>query len=241
MVVVSYLVDNAPQMPHGRMHLIKTAIVNANFLAHICLDTVLDYEVQDIRFEGGTTIKEICSKKQVSMGQLMRYQSSDVMTALNKCITRHDEIADEVHDRLRYGRYYPWVLLASLEPEKFLSDIVESIFGAILIDSQGDLEACTTAAKNLGISDYLRRIVADDIDLLHPRNKLGELAGSSTVKYEVKVQDDTKRYGCRVLVGGTEIARVCDGLSRDDAMTRAADAAIRLESWVINDPCGAIR
>ncbi|KAH6691800.1 hypothetical protein BKA61DRAFT_584810 [Leptodontidium sp. MPI-SDFR-AT-0119] len=230
MIVVSYLVDHAPQLSHGRMHLIKAATVNASFLAHICLNACVEQSVKDIRCVRGTNFKQVHGSRQVKMCQFMRHQNSNVLMALNTCLKQHSEIANEIEDCLEHGPCYPWVLLTSLEPEKFLSDMVESIFGAILIDARGNREACTATAENLGIYKYLRRIVAEDIDLLHPKNKLGELAGNSTVEYESGVQDDKNSYSCKVIVGGREIASVFDGSSKDDAITRAADAAIRCGS-----------
>jgi dsRNA-specific ribonuclease len=230
MIVVFYLVDHAPQLPPGRMHLVKTATVNANFLAYICLNMVVRHDTKDVCWEGGTKFKEVHSPRQVRLCQSMRHQSTDVMMALEKCIKRHNEITNEIRGCLERVPCYPWVLLTGLEPEKFLSNIIESIFGAILIDTRGDLEACTAAAQKLGICEYLHRIVADEVDLLHPKNKLGELAGNRTVEYEVKVQSDSNFYRCKVMVGGNEIAAVSNGLSKVDAITRTADAAIKLGS-----------
>ena len=239
MIIISYLVDHAPQLPHGRMHLIKMAIAQAGFLAHVCLDTVVEQGVKDIRHIGGTKYSEVQSSRSIKMCHFMQHQQVDVTAALTRCIKRHDEIANEIRDCLDHGSHYPWVLLTSLEPEKFLSDLVESIFGAILIDARGDLAACTAAAKNLGIYKYLCRIVAEEVDLLHPKNKLGELAGSSTVEYEVRAQDDHNLYSCKVIVGDDEVAMVLNGLSKEDAMTRAAEAAIRQRSWIEAGACSS--
>jgi hypothetical protein len=95
-----------------------------------------------------------------------------------------------------------------------------------LIDARGNLKACTATAKNLGIFEYLRRIVAKDINLLHPKNKLKELSGNSTVEYELRIQDNQNSYSYKALVTGREIAKVFNRSLKNDAITRAADAAI---------------
>jgi hypothetical protein len=105
-------------------------------------------------------------------------------------------------------------------------NIVKSIFGAILIDTRENLEAYTATAENLGIFEYLWRIVAKDVNLLHPKNKLRELSSDSTVEYKLRMQDDQNSYSYKALVTGREIARVFNRSSKDDAMTQAADAAI---------------
>ena len=40
-----------------------------------------------------------------------------------------------------------------------MSDIVESIIGAIFIDSKGSLEACEAFLERAGVVGYLRRVL----------------------------------------------------------------------------------
>lgn len=54
-------------------------------------------------------------------------------------------------------------------------------------------------------------------DLRHPKNKLGELAGNRTVRYDLEWQDDELCYSCKVMVDSVEVAVVMNGSSRDDA------------------------
>jgi hypothetical protein len=95
-----------------------------------------------------------------------------------------------------------------------------------LIDTRENLKACTATAENLGIFEYLRRIVAKDIDLLYPKNKLRKLSDDSTIEYKLRMQDDQNSYSCKALVAGREIAKVFNRLLKDNAITQAANAAI---------------
>ncbi|KFY33349.1 hypothetical protein V494_07693 [Pseudogymnoascus sp. VKM F-4513 (FW-928)] len=229
MIVVSFMVDNAPHLSHGVMHLTKTAVVNAGFLAYLCLDASLEQHVTDVSLGPDFNLDdlmEVRSSKLVHLCQLMRYQPPEINTAMSSCLERYYKLKPAIASAIKNGNEYPWVLLASLAPAKFLSDIVESIIGAVLIDAGGDLSACTKVAEHLGLIDYLRRILDDDIDILHPKNKLGEMSLDRTVKY--KPGKEGEGYTCTVEVGGATIVTVSNGISQEEAMTRAAYMATEI-------------
>ena len=164
----------------------------------------------------------------MNLCRFMQHQHANIETALQKCDTRFEQMQSDITKCLEYGSYYPWVLLTSLAHEKFISDVIESLFGAILIDNACNIQACQAFAEKLGLLDYLRRIVEEDIDLRHPKNILGEIASGRTVEYDIGVQEDTEGYFCIVRVSGMEVAKAFNGSSPDEVATRAAHAAIDL-------------
>lgn len=229
MIVVSFMVDNAPELSHGKMHLTKTAVVNAGFLAYLCMDASLEQVVTDVSLGPdyySTSFTEVQSSKLVHLCQLMRHQHPEINIAMSNCLERYHKLQPAIASAIDHGKEYPWVLLTSLAPAKFLSDIVESIIGAVLIDSGGDLTACKKVAEQLGLIAYLRRILDDDIDILHPKNKLGEMSAGRTVEY--KLGKDGQEYTCTVEVGGTAIVTVSHGISQEEVMTQAAYMAAEL-------------
>lgn len=229
MIVVSFMIDNAPELSHGRMHLIKTAVVNAGFLAYLCIDSSFEQVVTDVSLSPNhysTGFTEVHSSKLVYLCQLMRHQHPEINTVMGSCLERYHNLQPAIASAIAHGNEYPWVLLTSLAPAKFLSDIVESIIGAVLIDAGGDLSACKKVAENLGLIAYLRRILDEDIDILHPKNKLGEMSGGRTVEY--KLGKEGQEYTCTVEVGGTAIVSVSQGISQEEVMTRAAYMAAEL-------------
>jgi dsRNA-specific ribonuclease len=229
MIVVSFMIDNAPELSHGKMHLTKTAVVNAGFLAYLCLDASLDQDVIDVCLSpdhGPAAFTEVHSTRLVHLCQLMRHQHPDISTEMISCLGRYHELQPAVSAAINHGNEYPWVQLASLAPAKFISDIIESIIGAILIDSGGDLGTCTKVAEHLGLIGYLRRILNGNIDILHPKNKLGEMVLDRRVDY--KLGKDGEEYTCTVEVGGTAIVSVSQGISQEEVMTRAAYMAAEL-------------
>jgi dsRNA-specific ribonuclease len=119
-------------------------------------------------------------------------------------------------------------LLTRLEAPKYLSDIVESIFGAVLVDSRGSLAMCEKLADRIGLMSYLNRVLRDDIDLLHPQTRLNELAnGIGEVKYHVrKVEDPIEEFCCLVEVGDRSFEEVVGGTSREEVAVRASEMAV---------------
>ncbi|OBT88022.1 hypothetical protein VE02_02895 [Pseudogymnoascus sp. 03VT05] len=229
MIVVSFMIDNAPELSHGRMHLTKTAVVNAGFLAYLCMDATHEQVVTDVSLSPNhysTGFTEVHSSKLVHLCQLMRHQHPEINTTMSICLERYHKLQPAIAAAITHGNEYPWVLLTSLAPAKFLSDIVESIIGAVLIDAGGDLSACKKVAENLGLIAYLRRILDEDIDILHPKNKLGEMSGGRTVEY--KLGKEGQEYTCIVEVGGTAIVGVSQGISQEEVMTQAAYMAAEL-------------
>lgn len=229
MIVVSFMIDNAPHLSHGKMHLTKTAMVNAGFLAYLCMNTQLEQVVTDVSLSpdhDSADFTEIRGSKLLHLCQLMRHQNPDINAAMSSCLERYHKLQPTIASVIAQGNEYPWVLLTSLAPAKFLSDIVESIIGAVLIDAGGDLSACRKVAEHLGLIAYLRRILDEDIDILHPKNKLGEMSGGQTVEY--KLGKNGQEYTCTVEVGGAVIVTVSHGISQEEVMTQAAYIAAGL-------------
>lgn len=231
MFIISYLTEHAPRLPPGRLHLIKAAMVNAGFLAYLCLKSVVQQDVVDVYSNHETVhvdfaFKERRSSRSVNLCRFMQHQHANIEIALENCHTRFEQMQSDITRCLKYGTYYPWVLLTSLAHEKFVSDIVESLFGAILIDTACNIQACQAFAEKLGLLDYLRRIVEKDIDLRHPKNILGEIASGCTVEYDVGIQEGADGYFCTVRISGMEVAKACNGSSPGEVMTRAAYTAI---------------
>ena len=72
---------------------------------------------------------------------------------------------------------------------------------------------------------YMRRILDNEIAVLHPKEELGQLADREKVRYVLGEEGEEceKRLTCTVFVGEKPIVRVGDGLSTIEVETRAAD------------------
>ena len=70
----------------------------------------------------------------------MRSHSDAVRSHQTKSVERFEKIGASIRQQLDCSATYPWLDLTTLRPEKFFSDIIESLIGAIYVDSKGSLE-----------------------------------------------------------------------------------------------------
>lgn len=137
-------------------------------------------------------------------------------------------------------RDYPWTQFLALNPPKFLSDIVESLLGALYLDTKGDLATCEAFLARLGILDYMGRILDDGtmmMEVKSPKERLGIAAGNAVVKYvnstvqldgEGSGERGRRMFHCAVEVDGKTIAAESGEASRAEAESRAALAAVKV-------------
>ena len=76
---------------------------------------------------------------------------------------------------------------------------------------------------------YLRRVLDNDIAVLHPKEEVGQLAGQDNVSYVLRreLEEGEERLTCTVVVGEIPILRVGNGLITMEVQTRAADEACK--------------
>ncbi|KAL8908051.1 MAG: hypothetical protein Q9207_001030 [Kuettlingeria erythrocarpa] len=218
-----------PIATHG-LHLIRSAVVNADYLAFLCLN--LHESVSRTNFKTGNKPNDVSLVKTsvpIQIWNFIRHASPSIRQAQRAVLTRYDSLELPITESLRNGPRIPWTLLARLDAPKFFSDIVESLIGAIYIDSHGSLAACEAFLERLGVMGYLRRLLHGGVALYHPKEELGQLADTESVRYEVFREDgEEKRLGCVVWIGEREFARVGDGVSVLEVETRAAEEAGRV-------------
>ena len=227
-IVTTTAFAHDPPLPPHRLHLIRAALVNANFLGYLCLSLSISIN----RFEAlgkEAKIATTCLSRRFYLWQLMRHASPLVRLAQQDCLTRYEIVHTAISSSLAQGNHYPWTALAQLEPPKFFSDIVESVLGAIYIDTHGSLFDCESFLEHLGLMPYLRRVLDSDIALLHPKEELGQLANQDRVKYVLgkEGEESEERLTCTVIVGERSISRVGDGRTTMEVQTRAADQACK--------------
>jgi dsRNA-specific ribonuclease len=232
-LVVGALENQNVELSHVQMHLFRTALVNANFLAFLCLEWAIAQERTDLVATTSQDTPQLSariSSVPLPLWRFMRHHSPKVGTVQIETSKRHAELRDEINAAICSGACYPWALLARLQALKFYSDIVESLLGAVWIDC-GSFDVCREIVERMGILPYLRRMVADRVHLWHPKEELGRLADAETVRYSVGVvegvlEGEERRFWCRVFVGEREVVLVEDGVAREEAMTRAAGLAV---------------
>ncbi|POR32920.1 Dicer-like protein 2 [Tolypocladium paradoxum] len=225
-IIVTRLFSAEPRLPHHQMHLRKTAMVNGDFLAFVVMENGLR-QSDSVVTEDLEVVKKETS---LPIWKFMRHASVGIGLEQNSTLERHQALRDEILAAMEIGTHYPWALLARVRAKKFFSDLFEALLGAVWVDS-GSKEACEAILARFDILSYLDRIIRDKVHVQHPKEELGHWAVTQTVTYKIDVRetrDGDKTYLCKVLVGTRVVAEVDDGVSTEEATTKAAQEAVKL-------------
>lgn len=244
-LVVQELFKSPREKSHQDMHLMRTTLVNADLLAFLCMNLYLEEDREDPVEQGQAHLSTIRTTRKVYLWQFMRHSASwEITTAQQQALRRYEDLCDEIHEALAHSAMHPWALLSRLEAGKFFSDLIESILGAIFIDSHGSLDTCRQFLHRIGFMSYMRRVVNEEVELLHPRNRLQHAAGSAKVDFNTRAErvqngagESKLQWTCSVRVGDEDIIEVGDGLNRVEIETKAAAvAAAILEARAAVEP-----
>jgi dsRNA-specific ribonuclease len=222
-IVVSRMFQYNPPVPNGRLHMIKTAMVNAEFLAFTNMQHGLHR--QEIDFQDG---EPVSTEVILPIWKFMRHSSPEMGRVMKETEDRFESLRDEINAVKAEGAHYPWTLLARLHPKKFYSDLFEAILGAIWVDS-GNIEVCTSFLHRFGILPYLDRILAEDIHVQHPKEELSKLAVDKKMAYTYTAVDGpVKEYLCTVRIGDRPVGVISGAINKLEAMTKAAEEGVKL-------------
>ncbi|KAG8673566.1 Dicer-like protein 2 [Fusarium poae] len=222
-IVVTRMYQFNPPVPNGRLHMIKTAMANAEFLAF----TNMQYGLRrpEIEFVDG---EPVSTEVFLPIWKFMRHSSQEMGRIMNETQARFESLQDEINAARLNGATYPWTLLARLHPKKFYSDLIEAVLGAIWVDS-GNMETCAAFLHKFGILPYLDRILNQNIHVQHPKEELTRLAVDKKMVYDyTPVDGPIKEYLCTVTVGDRAVGVVSGALNKIEAMTKAAEEGVNL-------------
>lgn len=237
---VNAIYNQQVELSHIEMHHLRTAFVNADFLAFMCMEWTMVQETGNVVEDEQTHVLQTLRRTvSLPLRKFMR-RSSQVLTALQlETFNRHLALRDDINAALASASHYPWALLCRLQAPKFYSDIVEGLLGAVYIDS-GSLDACEEVIERMGILPCLRRVTRDGVHNMHPKEELGILTDMETVKYVIGLEKkivknvEKRAYSCEVFMGKKKIVSVNDGSAREEVQTEAAEAAKDLQrKWRI--------
>jgi dsRNA-specific ribonuclease len=157
--VLDYIAANAmyreAELTHIQMHHLRTSLVNADYLAFLCMEWSIEQEVIDLEPDTSTldknglpTFKEKARKVSLPLWRFLRHASPRLGAVQIATADRYKVLRGQVIEAFETGTQYPWALLARLKAEKFFSDMVESLLGAIWIDS-GSFQTCTEVVERI--------------------------------------------------------------------------------------------
>lgn len=183
------------QMPPHDMSILRTAAVNASFLAFCVLSHTM--ELTSVYTVGYPSAEPKPKKPRLELAghslcllHFLRHAPlPQLAAALSATRRRFASYQPSITAALDEDRVYPWRTLAALAPEKVVSDMFESVLGAVYVDTGGDWEMCEKVARTFGVLGWLDRALAGRMKIWHPKEELGVQAGNEKVKYEVWVDD----------------------------------------------------
>lgn len=224
-IIVTRLFEAKPPLPHDKIHTLKTAVVNSDFLA----SKVFEYGLRKkevVVVDGGIDTQE----SRLPLWTFMRSSSPPLDIAQQEAVKRYHDIRAELLEAMNHDTRYPWALLARLRAQKFFSDIFEAMLGAVWLDS-GSLKTCEEILGRFGILETLDRILRDVVECMHPKELLGRCAVEKKVKYgigKIDLGNGEKEYTCSVHVGDRLITEVAGGVGSEEVKTKAATEAVRI-------------
>jgi len=231
MVVTDYLYHAAGKhYSPGHLHLRRSAVVNTHFLAFVCLDTSVKFDATMPHFVDGDMINEE-DIQEIPLWKCIFHSNIRVMEDQANTHSRFRKRRDEIWDALRHDKIFPWAALTQLQAPKFFSDIIESVLGAIFLDSHGDIDIARETIIRLNILPVLERIVKDEVDVWHPVSRIAQWAGKHGKDLDFQFEKERGEIKCNVLVEGKVEASAVDQfrgtVSQDEVKLVAAEEASR--------------
>ncbi|TFY79805.1 hypothetical protein EWM64_g4204 [Hericium alpestre] len=202
MIVTDYLY-HAPgkQYGPGHIHMRKTAVVNAHFLALVCLRSSIEHTTTMPTWRSGrVALKE--DSQRLYLWQCLLHSSSRLLDDQNIAFSRWQTVGENIERQISDGKAYPWAALTYLQAPKFLSDMVESIIGAVFLDTDGDFSAVRVVLDRLGIMSTLEWIVESGMDVQHPVSRLHMWAAKQNDEPEIKfeIEKEAGMVSCTVII-----------------------------------------
>ncbi|KAL2818617.1 hypothetical protein BJX63DRAFT_58166 [Aspergillus granulosus] len=262
MIIVDLTLAHPRKIAQGDMTRIKHALVNANLLAFFCLEFEWTVPRTEVIVSPNDQADTVATTTTQHLYMHIRHSPTTLLLATleAKILPRYTQHRAAILEHINpsqhlseQGSPYPWFPLSAIHPEKFLSDILESLLGAIFVDSAGDMAACTGFLEKLGLLRYARYVLDTGVDVVHPlqraqamarsdvkfqtmrvRRRAGEEEGAESPSGETGIGESGSgdeleaTYTCTVTLPSHSIpdivVRGC--LSREEAEIRAAEEVI---------------
>lgn len=234
--VLDYLITpmlfNSPkEFHHHQMHLMRTTMANGSFLGYLCQDIGIDEDRYEVVPTPGKNVTTEKRTHRTRLWETMRHCSTSIREAQQKTFNRFEESRAVIDSALESSDTYPWSQFAGLGIPKFFSDIIESILGATFIDSHGSWDECRAFLTRIGWSKTFDRILCGDINVMHPKERLGTSSGIYSVNYYLESVNDEESaitlYNGRVCFDDIVVGEIKNAQSPFEAETLAAEAGLR--------------
>ncbi|KAL2813874.1 hypothetical protein BJX63DRAFT_442742 [Aspergillus granulosus] len=228
MIVVDYLQRQCGNMTTDRLQSLKAAVTNNRILAFFCLNFGTEVQKNDIITDEPANIRTTIKRHSLTMRNFLQFHGQELAYRLSESISSTDFCAIQI--ALQTSQKYPWVGLSNFPRHSPLSDVVQSVFGAIYVDSHANMHDCELLAQRMGILPTLQGFIDRNVVTDHPKKILSTLRPKSKISYHI-LEDDTEVYRCRVSIDGSDMVTVEGSKSKTATVVYAADtAACRLSN-----------
>jgi dsRNA-specific ribonuclease len=233
MIVTDYLYQAQQHYSPGHIFLRKAAMVNASLLAYICLKASISVNADMPKPD---QVGKIIVGKDVQvhyLWQCLLFSDTKIFSDQLSAFTRFQRQERELANALAVGDIFPWAALTSLQAPKFMSDMIESVLGAVFIDSAGSIDTVIKVMRHLGLYQIMERLVLDNVDPQHPVSRLSMYTSRTQKKLEFKFQRTAGNVTCSVWIAEEELeeARTTElytgRASQEGVKFSAAEAAVR--------------
>lgn len=232
MVVLHFLyhADKKNYSP-GHLYLRRVAVVNQHFLAFICLNTYATTDAFMPRTLDDETAVLEREENRTYLWQCLLQSNSHVMEDMAVTQARYEKGKEAITKALEEGAIHPWAALTALQAPKFFSDIVESLLGAVYLDCRGDMEIVRGVMRTFGILPVLERIVAKEVDVLHPVSRLSHWAAKSKPQKIVRYRFNVAEKKVTCTIGMRD--KPDQSANNEKAETKSADLDRELETIAV--------
>ncbi|EMC95345.1 hypothetical protein BAUCODRAFT_46072, partial [Baudoinia panamericana UAMH 10762] len=180
-IIVPYLCGNARKLKASEMHDIHEALVNEHFLGYCCLNAKIEQEYRTVEKTGdGHDVST--ATRTLKLADFIR-AGGQLLKAKQVAMANFDRYQDAVATALADGEEYPWPDLIAMNLPKAFSDVVESVLGALYIDTDGDMSVCEQFVAKLGIYKHMDIMLRSNMKVVPPKGRVGIMAGGERVEY----------------------------------------------------------
>jgi dsRNA-specific ribonuclease len=238
-IITPKLFAHPSKLRHWQLHGVHEALVNSHFLGFCALRYAIEDEVvvvvQDAGADGISAPTLQPSKRQLHLYDFVR--AAPIFTKYRMdAVAAFDILRQPIEDALQHGDEYPWCDLVTLYPHKYFCDVVESILGALYIDSGGDLTVCEAFVERLGIFEFMTHMLDHRVRTLSPKERMGIVADQGKVKYLNGVSEDKMSHVCTVTVDDVEVYTAVGCTNKNEAEVKAAYHAVKILESRGEDP-----
>ncbi|KAK6597748.1 RNase3 domain-containing protein [Botrytis cinerea] len=131
-IIVTAMWSHSTPLSHFHMHLLRSALVNADFLAFLCMEMSIDQNVTNLTEGKNHRIHETHSRRRVSLVSFLRHSSVRLSIYQKEALARHAELRDqilELIERMGVLRYMRRILkdgVRIMHPKEELGIVADS-------------------------------------------------------------------------------------------------------------------